>query len=321
MAAVKLVASIDESGTHDGSVYTVMAGWVGRADQWEQFETKWRALLARSGLTHIHSVDLRHGKGQFKDKNRWPPPRRIALAQEAQQLALDHSLFSLSVLLKNADYDAHYIGADKNLRKNRAAIDSKYGVCARIFMSVITALIERYAGEDGQATLVLESGHKSGRAPDQILVGMYEVAPDRAKFLNPAINYALKQLCPGVQAADLLAYPVYVAERDGTADVGEIPGFPDSVPIDEVTSYRVPITEVTLGEVKTGQIAIADFRRQFGPHWLELDGFPVGWAVQSLRSIEGFVLCPPRSSGSPQPSVEPDPESSEPDHYVHLESV
>jgi hypothetical protein len=290
MATVEFIAHIDEPGTHGGSVYTVMAGWIGRADQWDVFEKKWRALLLRHGLTHIHSVELRHGKGQFRDKFRWPPPRRLTLAEEVQKLALDHSLFSLSVLLKNSDYDAYYIGADQKLRKHRAAIDSKYGVCARVFMSVVRALMEHYGGDEARLTLIFEAGHKNSRAPEDILAGMYELAPERAMYLNPSVVYALKKQCPGVQAADILAYPVYVVETAGQPDVGEIPGFPETVPVDEMTSYRVVISPETLNDVKTGQIAIADFRRQLGPNWLALDGYPVGWTAPALRSTGGFVL-------------------------------
>jgi hypothetical protein len=133
MTAVELTAYADEAGTHGDSMYTVMAGWVGRAERWAEFEPKWRSLLLLNGLTYIHAVDLKHGKKQFKDKIRWPEHRRLALAQQAGQLVFDHSMFSHTVLLKNRDYDIHYIEGDRELRRHRAPIDSKYGVCARVF--------------------------------------------------------------------------------------------------------------------------------------------------------------------------------------------
>jgi len=71
---------------------------------------------------------------------------------------------------------------------------------------------------------------------------MYRIAPDRARFISPNIVYALKEQSPGVQAADLLAYPVYVLERDGRAEVRDLDeGFPDSLPLEEVESFRSPI--------------------------------------------------------------------------------
>lgn len=117
----------------------------------------WKSLLLRNGLTYIHAVDLKQGKKQFKDKIRWPERRRLALAQEAGQLALDHSMFSHTVLLKNSDYDIHYIGGDRKLRKHRAPIDSKYGVCVRVFLSQLTEFVRRYGEEDTQVTVILRA--------------------------------------------------------------------------------------------------------------------------------------------------------------------
>jgi hypothetical protein len=184
---VELTAYADEAGTHGGSADTIMAGWVGRAERWAEFEQKWKSLLLRNGLTHIHAVDLKQGKKQFKDKIRWPERRRLALAQEAGQLALDHSMFSHTVLLKNSDYDIHYIGGDRKLRKHRAPIDSKYGVCVRVFLSQLTEFVRRYGGEDAQATVVLEAGAKNQGAAQSILAEMYRVAPGRARFISPNI--------------------------------------------------------------------------------------------------------------------------------------
>ena len=134
MDYVELTAFVDESGTHDSNL-TVMAGFVGYAERWAEFEAKWKLMLFRHGLPYIHAIDLRHGRKAFKDMIKWPPPRRLAVAQEAGRLVEAYALFSLSVFLKRADYDALYIGGDKSLRKHRAAIDSKCGVCARVFIA------------------------------------------------------------------------------------------------------------------------------------------------------------------------------------------
>jgi hypothetical protein len=321
VAIVELKAFIDEAGTHGGSAYTVMAGWVGHAERWVEFEAKWRELLTRNGLTHIHALDLRQGRGQFKDKSRWPKWRRNNLAEVFGTLAPQYALFSLSVLLRNSDYDQHYIGADRKLRKRRAQIDSKYGVCLRVFMSALAKMVRRYSGEDAQVTLVLEAGHANGGAAQQILADMYDIVPDHARFISPSVVYVQKRRSPSVQAADVLAYPVYVLERDGQADVSDIPGFPDNLPLAEVTSFRIPITVETLNDVKTGQLAMAEHRRHLGRYWSQLDGFPVGWTAQPLRSVDCFVLTPPPPSRQSQQGGEQRPETPEPAHYVHLESV
>jgi hypothetical protein len=68
---VPMTAYLDESGTHDGSRLTVMAGWVEYADRWSEFDRRWNALLRRplpyrGTITHIHGKDLRQGSKQFR---------------------------------------------------------------------------------------------------------------------------------------------------------------------------------------------------------------------------------------------------------------
>jgi hypothetical protein len=48
---------LDESGTHDQSPISVMAGYLGTATQWQRFETDWTALLRKAGVPHIHAVE------------------------------------------------------------------------------------------------------------------------------------------------------------------------------------------------------------------------------------------------------------------------
>jgi hypothetical protein len=142
--------------------------------------------------------------------------------------------FSLVVLLSNADYDAYYIAGDKKLRKHRGPLDSKYGVCARICMSLLARLTERYFRDDASLTLIFEAGAKNQGAAQTILGDMYRAAADIAKYLAPAVGYAIKEQSP-----------------------------------------------------------IRTTRRLPGPHWSQLQGFPMGWTSRTLRSTDGFLLLPP----------------------------
>src|SRR5262252_1626158 len=104
---------------------------------------------------------------------------------------------------------------------------------------MLAELVERYGGPDAQVTVIFEAGAKNRGAPQTIVDNMRDVAPERARFINPTIGYAPKDECPGVQAADCLVYPVYVQERDGIAEVSDLePGFPESLPLPEVTHFR-----------------------------------------------------------------------------------
>jgi hypothetical protein len=253
-----MTAYLDESGTHDGSRLTVMAGWIGYADRWREFDRRWNALLQRpfphrGPITHIHSKDLRQGSKQFRG---WSVEDRRQLAMIASGLAQEHSIFSISVLLNNSDYERIYIGTDRTLRKHRAAIDSKYGVCFRVFLSLVTRILDRHEPNE-TVHFVIEAGHANGGAAEVIFAGMEKIAPDLARYVS-GITYVRKKASPGIQAADLLAYPVFVTERDGTAEYSDIDLTIDApLPRDRIVNYSVPIRPETLEDIKIGQIAIA----------------------------------------------------------------
>lgn len=53
-----LQAYVDDSGTHDGSHNTVLAGYWGRAHQWRKFEKAWKAVLDSEGLAEFHAKEF-----------------------------------------------------------------------------------------------------------------------------------------------------------------------------------------------------------------------------------------------------------------------
>lgn len=56
----------------------------------------------------------------------------------------------------------------------------------------------------------------------------------------------------------MLAYPVFVTEREGAAEYSNIDLTIDAPsPRDRIVNYRVPIRPETLADIKIGQIAIA----------------------------------------------------------------
>lgn len=125
-----------------------------------------------------------------------------------------------------------------------------------MFLSLITRILERHEPSE-IIQLVLEAGHANGGAAEEIFAAMRKIAPDLARFVS-GISYARKKETPGVQAADLLAYPVFVTERDGTAEYSDIELTIDRpLPRDQIVNYRVSIQPQTLRDIKIGQIAIA----------------------------------------------------------------
>jgi Protein of unknown function (DUF3800) len=296
MTTAQLKAYIDESGTHGSSPITVMSGFIGYADRWDSFDAHWRQILTLHSLDYVHAKELRQGTGQFKDKRRWNLAARKNFAAHVAVIPQRFARFSISVILTNADYDRVYIGGDRKLRRHRHPVDSKYGTCCRVFMSLVARFVEKYEADDKQVHLVFEAGHRNSGAAETILAEMYDVAPDLARFISPQITYALKLRSPGVQAADLLAYPVFTTELEGGVSIPIEVGVPPKILLGDCPNFRAPISPETLEGIKSGQLAGATLKRQKGRYWTALDGLPDGWSARPLRSVEGFVLTPPHSS-------------------------
>jgi|SRR6516164_3518474 len=57
---------LDESGTHDGSLVTVMGGLLGRAQQWEPFERRFDGIRKQHGFRVFHTKKFKKRAGDFK---------------------------------------------------------------------------------------------------------------------------------------------------------------------------------------------------------------------------------------------------------------
>jgi hypothetical protein len=259
---MEFIAYLDEAGTNDGSGLTVMAGWVADVDRWSSFDAAWGALLARNGITHVHGTELMGGRGPFKA---WPRDRRAALSAEIAEISLRHTLFAIVCLLYNGEYDRIYIGDNAEIRKKRSALDSKYGVCFRTAISLIPRLIERAGLADGSSLkIVIEDGHQNVGAAPEIFRAFNELADEPIRSLLKEVKVDQKRASYGLQAADMLAYPAWRGETDGTLVHRDIDYFAGdaSLVLPVNAPFRVPIRPDTLTDLRTGTLALSQYRRQ-----------------------------------------------------------
>ena len=258
---MELVAYLDEAGTHAGTRLTVMAGWAADVERWMRFDTGWTSLLARNGISHVHGTDLMSGRRQFKG---WPRDRRAALAAEIAEMCAKRTLFGIVVVLDNAEYDRVYIGDNAEMRKKRSALDSKYGVCFRTAISLIPRLIDR-AGLAGGSCLkiVIEDGHQNVGAAPEIFGAFNELADEPIRSLLRKVVVEQKRVSFGLQAADMLAYPAWRGETDGTLVYQDVDLLADASPLSLPVNapFRVPIKPETLTDLRTGTLALPVYRR------------------------------------------------------------
>ena len=86
----------DESGTHGGSPFTILAGFVASPEHWAHFEREWRKVLRNYGLTHLRAKHLFHRQKQHKN---WKDKqvRRLPVLSRDKRLTGILSLGDLAV--------------------------------------------------------------------------------------------------------------------------------------------------------------------------------------------------------------------------------
>ena len=73
-----LVAYMDDSGTHDTSPNTVLAGYWGSVNEWRRFERAWRAVIDSEGIERFHAKEFWPripGKGRIGPYATWTDER------------------------------------------------------------------------------------------------------------------------------------------------------------------------------------------------------------------------------------------------------
>jgi hypothetical protein len=199
-------AYYDESGTHGGSPITVLAGFVGNANDWVDFEIEWRKILHKYKLTHVHAKHLWHRQGQHKN---WSTDQADELFCELIYVVQERKKIFASKTVLLADDYKHFYLLDGAARRER--LDTKYALCFRSFLHFYPAShYQQYP--IGCVNFVLEAGHKN--SGDAIRV-FNEIKGDQHFPWRGAIGsiaFGTKEDFPALQAADLLAYWLNKAE-------------------------------------------------------------------------------------------------------------
>ena len=86
-----LTAFWDESGTHNGSHFVVVAGYVAPDDQWAEFDPKWHAAQTKWDIHIFHMTDCMTGGGEFRS---WAESKRRDCVQDFIRIISDHASLS-----------------------------------------------------------------------------------------------------------------------------------------------------------------------------------------------------------------------------------
>jgi hypothetical protein len=223
-----LTAYFDESGTHDDSTATVMAGVMANALQWERFESAFSGLRQKYDFQVLHTRKFKRRAGDFKG---WSPLRQLALMTNLAEIADTAFSECVTVSLDNADYEANYKGGDK---PRRLRIESKYGLCFKncLIFFILESLKPKYfhGGRPPKLHFILERGHKNWNEVRDIFNATKKEVQGYGADLLGDITFADKADCAPLMMADFLAHAIYLNRRDELPDPSDQPFLRDDKP-------------------------------------------------------------------------------------------
>jgi len=196
---VAFTAYFDESGTHEGSEAVVVAGYISTPDLWQNFEAKWREVLAEFGIAFFHMADFAAKKQQFDG---WPEDKRRACLSKLIHVVNDHVIASIGTVIPVKEYK------DTFSEKANTFVGGPYGVAAWACMISLSGMLD-LIGVPGQIAYVFESGAPGYGQVLKVFRWNEQSPGDKEQMRLLSLSFQNKrEFCP-LQAADILAYELY----------------------------------------------------------------------------------------------------------------
>ncbi len=218
---VILTSYFDESGTHDESPVTVMAGIMGTAAQWGRFQIGLNRLKRRHGFKTFHATEFKKRSGEFSG---WSPERCVEMLFDLTALAEKTVMEGVTFPLNNADYDQQYRGTET---PRRVRLDTKYGLCFRVCLIHLVSEAVRRLGPhktfaESRMHVVMESGHRHAGDAERVFNEEKKELEGLGCNLLSSITFAGKD-CDPLMVADFISHTTHMRSVRKEAPVPRIP--------------------------------------------------------------------------------------------------
>lgn len=190
---VVLIGYFDDSV--DGDL-VCMAGYVSTAEKWEEFERRWKQVLAKYGISFFHMKEYAHRVGEFSS---WPEERRISLMKELVVVIQDCVLYGVAVAISAKDYESELPSELKKFLRDPYYL---------AVYSCLTQSLHYHMSNHADEEIAFVWDEKSKVAAEmQRIYAAYKSADfiPRRELLGSLTFADDKKFVP-LQAADLLAY-------------------------------------------------------------------------------------------------------------------
>ncbi len=196
-----LAAYLDDSGTHVGSGWVVVAGGVASVQQWSKLSRAWERALVDWKLTkgYFRMTEFVNGVGDY---SAWSTDLKAARLNQLVRI-IDENV---RLLVGNAVNEADFNEAFR--RFPTAKIGTAYRFCAFLCLPAVNTWREHSPRREPVA-FIFESGNKLKNEYGKILAQLGSFAGPREKFGVASFAEGQKRKMPALQAADLIAYAAY----------------------------------------------------------------------------------------------------------------
>lgn len=193
---IPLRAYFDESGLHATANVTVVAGFAGTKELWEDFERDWLAKLEEVGnLPYFHMTECVTGNGPVFGRWQSRPEIRGHIIKELADVICRHKPQSLWCAVETGAWDA----LDAPMFKERYR--TPYHFCFEDVVQNGSAYATRVADGSPLALIFSNHSHYKKRANE-----VYEAYDGSTHWHLAGLTFADMRLCTPLQAPDMLAY-------------------------------------------------------------------------------------------------------------------
>jgi hypothetical protein len=201
MVTLDLRAYVDDSETQ--GTYSVLAAYIGRFDDWVEFDRGWRESLKRDGLEEFKAHDCEMGNEQFKG---YAHEYRRQVCERFISRICKANLWGVAVAVDLSSYDQHRprIQELRQATLGRKGGDPFYLAFQTIIEMLANDCDDLPTEETVRITFDIKPGfsHAAHKMYGEIMASEFEYR----KRLHTGATFEDSKSFPGLQAADALAF-------------------------------------------------------------------------------------------------------------------
>lgn len=179
----------DESGIHDGSPVTTIAGWMFAPGHVKPCFEKWREVIAEKNLDMFHANEFDH----FVKANRWPDTERDQFVENLTDILGRYAWFGLCGSVVTSAYDALPDWL-------KTQIGGRYHFCFHVLMEQLSERMDSVSSPYPPFMVFERKDKVIGRTLDDFV--------ERNEYKLGGLVFDSKQNVPMLQTADFLVYEI-----------------------------------------------------------------------------------------------------------------